>query len=984
MRYDDLIILIPSHSLEDFPTELGEKDAAGILNAFAVSWHPLLLAEAQAMPQWHRADEPPDELGDRLVFAPSACDDWLPGGWVEHARLQGAVVVAGTSDRAEMIEAAIAPLRPTDEETETDTPETDTESTPQRINGKFDVDPDLVADFLALGSCYLQVELLTRHMHHFSNLDEVHLQREAVAAAEAAIADDHEACRTHLRICFEALLEARERFYPVDCYLIDLCLLIPRLADQHLETTISNGRPISLLLSGQDLDEIAAAKPEIVESLRKAWDEGRVDVVGGELREAPTPLLPIESVLTEFRRGHRLFKQHLGRTPTTWGRRNYGFSTQIPQIITQFGYHSALHFALDDGIYPDAEQSKIRWEGCNGTSVDAISRIPLAGDSAVSFLRFAQRMAESMEEDQVASVIFARWPELTTPWNEDFRRIESYAPCLGRPVTLSGFFEQTDNPGRLSSYDAHEYLSPFLVQMVARGEENPIGRFVDFQQRRTRFDAARWYAAAARILCGQSPESADDIQRENCIEDAGSDSTTADVEKANALIDEFAPQAAQELADVITAGGEEADGFLVLNSLSFAREVSVELPGMEAAPQTDDLVKATQFDSERKFATVSLPPSGFAWIPAAASTAVESRRSSSATAEEHVLRNEFFEVHINEATGGIRTIKGYGRSPNRLSQLLAFRFPRERIIRSGDEDNVTEEKTYYSAMRCLSSKITCDGPSLGEIVTTGEIVDQQNDKRLAGYQQTFRVWRGRRIVEVDIELDVDRMPEGDPWTNYFAARFAWNDSAASLTRAVQLGAHGIQGERFESPHYLEIADETQRTTILNCGLPFHRTTGMRMVDSLLIAAGDTKRRFRFVIAVDADYPMQAALDAITPAAVVRTTRRPRSGSSGWFFRLNARNVQILHILDCGDATAGEAATYEQHDQPQAANGKGFALRLIETEGRSRKVKLTCFKTPVSARLRDFQGRPLNELTIEGDNVIIDMAGHEIADVELRF
>ena len=110
MRYDDLIVLIPSHSLEDFPTELGEEDAAGLLNAFAVAWHPLLLAEAQAMPQWHRADEPPDELANRLVFAPSACNEWLPGGWAEHARSKGAVVLSGMKDREEMVAAAIEPL----------------------------------------------------------------------------------------------------------------------------------------------------------------------------------------------------------------------------------------------------------------------------------------------------------------------------------------------------------------------------------------------------------------------------------------------------------------------------------------------------------------------------------------------------------------------------------------------------------------------------------------------------------------------------------------------------------------------------------------------------------------------------------------------------------------------------------------------------------------------------------------------------------
>ena len=46
MTYEDLVILIPSHSLEDFPTDVGEDDAAGLLNAFAVVWHPIFLAEA--------------------------------------------------------------------------------------------------------------------------------------------------------------------------------------------------------------------------------------------------------------------------------------------------------------------------------------------------------------------------------------------------------------------------------------------------------------------------------------------------------------------------------------------------------------------------------------------------------------------------------------------------------------------------------------------------------------------------------------------------------------------------------------------------------------------------------------------------------------------------------------------------------------------------------------------------------------------------
>ena len=68
MSFDDLIVLIPSHSLEDFPTELTEEQAASLLNAFAIAWHPALLASARLIPSWHRSDEPPDVVKNRLVI----------------------------------------------------------------------------------------------------------------------------------------------------------------------------------------------------------------------------------------------------------------------------------------------------------------------------------------------------------------------------------------------------------------------------------------------------------------------------------------------------------------------------------------------------------------------------------------------------------------------------------------------------------------------------------------------------------------------------------------------------------------------------------------------------------------------------------------------------------------------------------------------------------------------------------------------------
>ncbi|HUG92067.1 MAG TPA: hypothetical protein VML55_14605 [Planctomycetaceae bacterium] len=1069
MKYDDLIVLIPSHSLEDFPTELDEEPAEGLLNAFAVLWHPALLASARVLPSWHRADAPPDLLTNRLIIVPTACQGWLPHGWVERARGDGAVVVAGEHKREAMLRAALESL--------------DALGSHQPADGLPEAGHDaqvageVAGDFFALGLCSLQLELLTRYMHHFSNLDEVYLQREAVAAAEAALAGDAAAARSHLKACFEVLLEARERFYPVECFVMDLCLVIPRLADEHLIAALAgrsgcgrkgtgtlvdsalagladegrepvpflsharNGTPsdalagptpVNLVATASDLREIDREHPEITAALRAAWNAGTADVCGGDLREAPLPLLPLASVVWEFAEGRRVFGELFGpersrsaepvpavpaktgtgtaddvaepgvsgrsgepvpvlarRAPTTWGRRRYGLSVALPQILHRFGFHSALHLVMDDGLYPDAEQSKIRWEGTDGTVIDAISRIPLAADAATSYLRFARRLSESMEQDHVAALLFARWPEIKSPFFEDLRRMQAYAPVLGRFVTLDEFFRHSDDPGRLSSYQAREYLTPFLIQSVARRELNPISRYADHFQRRLRFDSARWCAATADVLSGRGVSEEPLAAVERQVEEAGAEGDDETVRAATEALDEFVPSAARKLAGVVLHGAGGQRGLLVLNPLSFPRTASVELPvGFESPPPGGD-VKAVQLDERRRLATVQLPASGYAWIPSGGSTPAaapvrDAGRRAAPLAEELVLRNEFFEVFLNEATGGIARIKGYGRSPNRLSQQLAFRFPEERTVRLDEDEgeNAESVRTWYSEMRCRSMEIVCSGPAMGEIVTTGALVDPEDRVEIAGYRQTVRVWRGRPVVEIEIELELHRPPEGNPWLNYYAARFAWNDPAAALTRSVHEGAQPAGGERIESPHYLEIATEDQRTTILPCGLPFHRKTGGRMLDTILVVEGESRRRFRFVVAVDEEFPMQAALDAMSPPLVVAAeTGPPQPGASGWFFHLDSRGVQLVRVMDL--ASAAEVAGWSTARADGDAT-YGFAVRLLETEGRQRQVRLRCVRTPVAARQRDFTGRPLAELAIQGDAVRIDIGPYELTDVELLF
>ncbi len=950
MTIRSVTVLIPCHSLEDFPTELPDDQATSLLNSFAVAWHPSLLAETQSLPTWDRSDEPPEDLDERMFIVPTACEDWLPGGWVEHAKLHGATVISGLSDRTEMLAEIERTL------------------SPEKITKS-----EFVPDFLALGTCWLQMELLTRHMHHYSNLDEVHLEREAVTAATAVLNDDSETVTKHLKNAFEELLEARERFYPIGCYIIDLCLLIPRLVDEQSEAfkrLVDSDHPVNFVTSAEDWQAIADGHGELVERVKNQWSENRLDLIGGDLREAPLTSLPVGSVLWEFEQGRRGFEQLFGRGPEVWGRRRYGLSGQIPQILSKYAYQGALHLVMDDGLYPEEDSSKIRWEGIDGSAIDAICRFPLTAEGAASFLRFPLLMAESMEQDQAAAVLFARWPEVKSPWLGDLHRMNHYAPVLGEFVTLSKFFEDTDQPIRIPHFDAKEYAPPFFIQTAARLLPDPLSRFADHVSRRDRFESGQWCSALANILRGQAVDDSKSAEIETLIEQNNPDAERDNRESVEKQLDSFVKSSGKALSEVILHGADGQPGLLLMNTLSATRTEAVSLDNWSEPPAIAGAVKAVQFDDSRQVAIVEIPGSGFVWLPR--NGAATKTKSEPPMAVENTLRNEFFEVTINPTTGGIARIKNYGRSPNRLSQQLGYRFPHERAVPISEHGET--EMSYYSRMVCRDLSITSTGPAVGEIVTTGDLLDDATETILAEYRQTVRVSRHRRVVDIDIELTPRKTPDADPWTNYYAARFAWHDPGAILTRAIQQGAHGFTGERFETTDYLEIASDDDRTTILFQGLPAHRKTDNRMLDTLLITQGESKRKFNLAIAVDEPYPMLAARAAGTPIVEIPTeVGPPKSGQTGWLFHINAKNAQVVRVLPAMlDAQNSEW------------NANGFGVRLLETEGRSRNVVIRCFRDPIKARTRDFQGRTLDTLVVKNDEVFLPMNPYEIADVEFTF
>lgn len=948
MKYQELLILLPCHSLEDFPTYHEGDDADSLLASWTSLWHPALLASAGAKPTWWRVDSPGAELANRLLVVPTVAASQLPTGFAQRARDEGACLVRKPLKRDDVLGPALGHLD----------------------GGPPAVDPDLAADFHALGYGYLQVQLLTRQMRYSSNLDEVHFQNQVVAGAKAAMAGDEALAREKLTACFDMLAEERNHYYPVDAFILDINLIAATTLGASLREELARPAAKNVLLSGKLLREMASREAATLELLRGGVAANNVGLIGGDQHESRLPLFAGESVLAALREGVATFEELAGRAPGVFGRRRFGLGPTLPQLLKKLGFHGALHATLDDGRFPQGSQFKVRWEGCDGTAVEAIARPPLDASKSQTFLSYAMKLGESMDSDHVATMCLAHWPGTSSQWLNDLRRIAKYCPALGKFVTIDEYFRETAAAGQLDRFEAGQYRSPYLKQAIIRGQVDPISSVQRYWRRRTQLEAAESLATLSDLIGGKTTAAGEGAARDAadlarhvdlCAELESGDAEPAELEdRLTNLVDAAAARLA---ADLPRGGGAKQPGYLVFNPQSVVRRIGVEVGPLAAAPAIDKPVYAAEVAGDRTQLVVDVPPLGFVWVHAGGAAA-KAKKSGPLLAEENLLRNEYFEAIVNPVTGALQSIHEYEVRGNRMSQQLSYREPGP-AGKPGETWRDPDETAEYSVMAADSLNVTSSSHTFGELTAIGRILDKRGGV-LANYTQRFQVWRGSRTLVVDIEIDPAVEPKADPWNSYFACRTAWADESAELFRTVNQTRQPVASKQFEAPQFVEVVSEPRRTTLLTGGLPFHRRVGGRMLDSLLIVRGERQRRFRIGIGIDLQHPHHDAWALMAPKlAVSQTGASPTPASSGWLFHVDHRTVQATHW------------------SPLVEEGRvvGFRARLLETSGRASRIKLSAFRDLKSARQVDFRGQPLADCAIENGAARVDLGGHEWCEVE---
>lgn len=970
MNYEHLTILLPCHSLEDFPLHHAADDAANMLHAWTALWHPALIHAVQDVPGWFRADDPPQELAGRLVVVPNSAAALLLAGWAKRAVTEGAVVVRDFATRDDAVRDALAPL----------------DNCPN-------VDPDLVEDFLALGYTYLQEELLTRQMRYMSNLDEAHFRSETIAAANAACSGDIPAAKEKLRACFDVLAEARDRFYPVDAYLIDLMLLADSSDPAVVMAELQRGAPVNVLASARLLQQFAeknqARGAEVLTQLRQAMADGTCTLVGGELSEGLLPLEPPEMTGARLRQAADLYRELLGAAPAVYARRRFGLAPTLPQTLARNGLKSALHFTLDDGQFPRGEQARIRWRGSAPAGVDALARIPLDVARPETFLGLCERMSETMDLDHVATLVFARWPGQHAPWFDDLHRAGKYAPVLGRFVTLDKYFGvEASIPG--NRFTADRYRSPYHKQAIIRRESNPVSRVSEPTSLRHTAEDLNTIAVLGQLLSANFAAGLGEVAPQQLlsqVDAAGLESGTAealDLAAVKQQLQSLQKSLPQKLADAWPSSTPRAaarsPGVFVVNPLLTSRRVAVDVSGLAHLPEVAEGSPVLAVQERPPLALVDLPACGYAWLSAGSSqpeqAAPAARRGwfrrktveNPPLAEEDslTLRNEFVEVQVDPHTGAIKSVRDYHHRGNRMSQQLALRS--KGAARDRDDDSDPRDDGEYSVMAADKVQVTASGAVRGEIVSSGRLLDKQG-KQLAGFRQVVQVTRGNPIIRLQIKLDIQEEPRPDPWNSYYACRFAWPDVSLMWRKSLGMWAVETEQKRLEAPLFVEGDTGHERTAIMCHGLPFHRVVEERILDTMLVCRGEQQREFELGIGVDLNHPVRDALAFMSAGyQAASTLAAPGGPTSGWLFHVDAPNLVATHweaIIESGKAV-------------------GFRVRLMETEEKPTRTRLRAMRSVKRARLVDFVGSPLSELEVEGDAIKLEVDAHEWVEVEAHW
>ena len=395
----------------------------------------------------------------------------------------------------------------------------------------------------------------------------------------------------------------------------------------------------------------------------------------------------------------------------------------------------------------------------------------------------------------------------------------------------------------------------------------------------------------------------------------------------------------------------EGTGMIAINPLSFARkmyidDIAVDVPPMGYA-YVEPAVQVSELPVKKGFLGQFL---------GAKSEPVLARKAMDDTGRGEkrtvcILENRYFSAKFDAASGMMRSIFTNRSRHNQLSRQIAFRKNQTYSVQVADEVVLTKATTEAGQLKISGQLVFPDG----------EIAAQ--------YTETVTIRSQSRTLEFDLTLEPLLEFDNDRWHSYVAIRYAWNDQSFEMSGNLNDGMHVLPDRKhLHSPKVIDLRHKEGSLTLLTEGLPFHRRSGDRQLDTLLIVKGETQRQFRLGVGVNVNNPAFLSYNFLLgqEGFVFPVQCRPKNPSS-WLFQIESQNVVALHwepILE-------------------AEKLVGYMVYLQETQGRRAHFALRSFMPPKRAAAMNFQGKELKPLKVDADAVLIDMHVYELLPLMVR-
>lgn len=928
-------LLSPYRPPTSYPVSLNPDEAASWLAGYFALWHPAVLVRI-GRPPTAASSYDHDAPGEGTVYVvPEGPTLYQPDDWWERVKDAKAVAFRATPQRAESLRNLLEALRNSGDE-----------------SGLLDVSAETVRMFAALGYGYLLVESLFDAMDHEHLLDAEGFWAD-VTAAVSNIAE----ARNHLRSAADKLRSARESLNSNAIHLLDWAIPDKAKLAEPWPASLANGLPLTLLASGELLEQLATQEPERFAELKAKFIPdlpSAVDIACGSYREREDALLPVESQMWNLEKARETVRKLFGTETEVYGRKRSAYHPQLPAWMQHYGYRKAVIVSFDGAMTPARNAAVVSWPSPDGKTVEAFGREPAQASDPLTFFNLVYMLHQALTNDSIPTVALAHKGDPAAIGYDELIALSDLADVVGSWTGLARYLGEYHYGEYLGSATADDFFADYLddrVTMLRRPE--PVTGFARHLRSRRRLESAYALAALYRSLTPTQSEDVDSLKQLDALEDEietrGVDTGSGDPpDEFGPRLEQIEAEWAKKLADRIQAHSAPGQpGLLVFNPCGFARRVALELDNFPAPIPVADPVKAAQFDGTTAKLVVEVPALGFAWVPRTPSGAPPKPRIK--TADGVTIRNEFFEAEVDSTTGGLRAFRDTRTRLNRLGMQLVF--------------------NPGSKTRVRSIQVASSGTALGEIVAEGELLDEHNSP-LAAFRHRLRAWSGRPALEMQLELDLTHQPSGYPWHAYYGARFGWRDDRAALFRGVN-GANVQTGyTRPVSPDYLEVRLGGERTFLFTGGLPFLQRHGTRMVDAILIPEGEQGRRFEFLLAMDREYPMQTAAGWVAPAPVVMTEKGPPSiGASGCLGHLDLPSLLLLSLRP---TEPGEGMT------------RAVAARFIETAGFGGMADLRFARNVDRACLIDGEGHSLQDLTLADGVIPLEFSAGEAFRVKVEW